>query len=99
MYIGVHIGTSGVLTVVKHVHTCPCLWNLLVHCDNVEVMLSMCFLLTLMHVPTVCDNITLAFHFYRTIVEQNNLFHCTDCRAEGKRHTRYCTMVLKMVDM
>lgn len=36
----------------------------------------------------LCDNITLTFHFYKTILEQNNRFHFTYCRTEAKQSSK-----------
>ena len=36
----------------------------------------------------LCDNITLTFHFYKTIVEQNNRFRFTYCRTEAKQSSK-----------
>lgn len=39
-------------------------------------------------VVCLCDNITLTFHFYKTIVEQNNRFRFTYCRTEAKQSSK-----------
>ena len=41
------------------------------------------------HENTAYNSITLTFHLYETIVEQDDHFHCTECRMEETGQARH----------